>query len=137
MYPRDAERPVPHSHAERGNEAQNLTRDALEELRMLTNFNVGNRTVIQALLLALTPVFQPPKAASLATQLKPISILRLPMIWRYALLLTTKSRAAGLIIWKMTQATAVISEVRLSLTESLVARWLAMVRIRLKWIRVA
>jgi len=32
-------------------EAQNLTRDALEELRMLTNFNVGNRTVIQALLL--------------------------------------------------------------------------------------
>ncbi len=32
-------------------EAQNLTRDALEELRMLTNFNVGNRTIIQALLL--------------------------------------------------------------------------------------
>ncbi len=32
-------------------EAQNLTIDALEELRMLTNFNVGAKTVIQALLL--------------------------------------------------------------------------------------
>ncbi len=32
-------------------EAQNLTLDALEELRMLTNFNVGSKTVIQALLL--------------------------------------------------------------------------------------